>query len=150
MTSQDCVMFQNKNGPPFSQTTIFYNEVNFLEVKPQSSLIIGNHWLCLPVCSTFLFQFSLIFIIYSIIILSFKCFSINIFVLGLFLSRCQISKGFLATSFSTIFLFNVLAHRYQIHRKNDLIEARQIFQSGKTNHFESRYLSHLDYDKLVN
>ena len=33
---------------------------------------------------------------------------------------------FLATPFSTIFLFNVLAHRYQKHRKNDLLEAKQI------------------------
>ena len=33
---------------------------------------------------------------------------------------------FLATPLSKIFLFNVLAHRYQIHRKNDLIEAKQI------------------------
>ena len=33
---------------------------------------------------------------------------------------------FLATLFSTILLFNVLAHRYQKHRKNDLIDTKQI------------------------
>ena len=33
---------------------------------------------------------------------------------------------FLTTSFSTISLFNVLAHRYQKHRKNDLIEANRL------------------------
>ena len=33
---------------------------------------------------------------------------------------------FLAMPFSTIFLFNVLPHWYQKHRKNDLIEVKQI------------------------
>ena len=33
---------------------------------------------------------------------------------------------FLYTLFSKNFLFNVLAYRYQKHRKNDVIEAKQI------------------------
>ena len=50
--------------------------------------------------------------------------------LGIFFNHAKFLKDltcqFLFKPLSTILLFNVLAHRYQIHRKNNLIEAKQI------------------------
>ena len=59
-----------------------------------------------------------------------KMYQDEYFCFGLIYNHVRFLKDltwrFLATLLSTIFLFNVLAHRYKLHRKNDLIEAKQI------------------------
>ena len=59
-----------------------------------------------------------------------KMYQDKYFCFGIVFNHAKFLKDltcqFLATPFSTIFLFNVLAHRYQKHRKNYLKEAKQI------------------------